>query len=57
MRAAFDDHHSTLEPPANNDGFGILARRDATGVRLYTRNGHDFADRCACCVSRPEASP
>jgi bifunctional non-homologous end joining protein LigD len=22
-----------------------MARRDATGVRLYTRNGHDFADR------------
>jgi ATP-dependent DNA ligase len=23
-----------------HDGFRILARRDAKGVRLYTRNGH-----------------
>jgi hypothetical protein len=28
-----------------HDGFRILARRDAKGVRLITRNGHDFADR------------
>jgi ATP-dependent DNA ligase len=26
-------------------GFRILALRDAKGVRLYTRNGHDFANR------------
>jgi ATP-dependent DNA ligase len=25
---------------SKHDGFRILARRDATGVRLYTRNGH-----------------
>jgi ATP-dependent DNA ligase len=28
-----------------HDGFRILARRDAKGVRLYTRNGYNFADR------------
>jgi bifunctional non-homologous end joining protein LigD len=41
------------EPPAGpgwiheikHDGFRILARRDAKSVRLYTRNGYNFADR------------
>jgi ATP-dependent DNA ligase len=41
------------EPPAGSgwiheikhDGFRIMARRDETGVRLYTRNGYNFADR------------
>jgi bifunctional non-homologous end joining protein LigD len=28
-----------------HDGFRIMARRDSKGVRLYTRNGYDFADR------------
>jgi ATP-dependent DNA ligase len=28
-----------------HDGFRIMARRDETGVRLYTRNGYNFADR------------
>jgi bifunctional non-homologous end joining protein LigD len=28
-----------------HDGFRIMARRDANGVRLYTRNGYDFARR------------
>jgi ATP-dependent DNA ligase len=28
-----------------HDGFRILARRDSRGVRLFTRNGYDFADR------------
>ena len=28
-----------------HDGFRIMARRDAAGVRLYTRNGYDFAGR------------
>jgi bifunctional non-homologous end joining protein LigD len=28
-----------------HDGFRIMARRDAAGVRLLTRNGHDFAGR------------
>jgi bifunctional non-homologous end joining protein LigD len=28
-----------------HDGFRIMARRDGTGVRLYTRNGYNFADR------------
>ena len=41
------------EPPAGDgwiheikhDGFRILARRDAKGVRLFTRNGYNFAER------------
>ena len=41
------------QPPAGrgwiheikHDGFRILARRDARGVTLHTRNGYDFADR------------
>jgi bifunctional non-homologous end joining protein LigD len=28
-----------------HDGFRIMARRDDNGVRLYARNGYDFADR------------
>ena len=28
-----------------HDGFRIMARRDATGGRLFTRNGHDFTNR------------
>jgi bifunctional non-homologous end joining protein LigD len=24
----------------------MLVRRDATGVRLFTRNGHDWTGRC-----------
>jgi bifunctional non-homologous end joining protein LigD len=41
------------EPPAGSswiheikhDGFRLMARRDERGVRLITRNGHDFSDR------------
>ena len=44
---------TATEPPAGegwlheikHDGFRILARRDANGVRLFTRNGYNFADR------------
>jgi hypothetical protein len=28
-----------------HDGFRIMAQRDAAGVRLYTRGGHDFVAR------------
>src|SRR5262249_2665665 len=28
-----------------HDGFRIMARRDRAGVRLITRNGHDFTSR------------
>jgi bifunctional non-homologous end joining protein LigD len=45
--------HPSQEPPPGlgwiheikHDGFRIMARRDSKGVRLYTRNGYDFADR------------
>ena len=44
---------SAAEPPAGpgwiheikHDGFRIMARRDSRGVRLFTRNGYNFADR------------
>jgi hypothetical protein len=44
---------SAKEPPADpdwiheikHDGFHIMARRDANDVRLYTRNGYNFARR------------
>src|SRR3954469_11946079 len=28
-----------------HDGYRLMARRDAAGTRLLTRNGHDFSDR------------
>jgi bifunctional non-homologous end joining protein LigD len=28
-----------------HDGYRIIARRDGAGVRLLTRNGHDFSER------------
>jgi len=28
-----------------HDGFRMLVRRDAAGVRLFTRNGHDWTER------------
>jgi ATP-dependent DNA ligase len=28
-----------------HDGVRMMVRRDAAGVRLLTRNGHDWADR------------
>jgi ATP-dependent DNA ligase len=28
-----------------HDGFRMLVRRDAAGVRLFTRNGHDWTAR------------
>jgi bifunctional non-homologous end joining protein LigD len=45
--------HLAKEPPAGpgwiheikHDGFRIMARRDANGVRLFTRNGYNFAAR------------
>jgi bifunctional non-homologous end joining protein LigD len=45
--------HPSKEPPPGpgwiheikQDGFRIMARRDGKRVRLYTRNGYDFADR------------
>jgi bifunctional non-homologous end joining protein LigD len=28
-----------------HDGYRLMARRDPAGIRLLTRNGHDWADR------------
>jgi ATP-dependent DNA ligase len=40
-----------------HDGFRILARRDTTGVRLYTRNGHDFGKRFPLILAAVAALP
>jgi ATP-dependent DNA ligase len=53
------------EPPAGadwlheikHDGFRILARRNAIGVRLFTRNGYNFADRFPMIVAAVESLP
>jgi ATP-dependent DNA ligase len=40
-----------------HDGFRILARRDAAGVRLYSRNDHDFGKRFPLIVAAILALP
>jgi bifunctional non-homologous end joining protein LigD len=40
-----------------HDGFRIMARRDAAGVRLLTRNGHDFARRFPLAAAAVAALP
>ena len=53
------------EPPAGpgwiyeikHDGFRIIARRDAAGVRLVTRNGYHFANRFPLIVEAIAALP
>jgi ATP-dependent DNA ligase len=53
------------EPPAGpdwiheikHDGFRILARRNTTGVWLYTRNGSNFADRFPRIVEAVKSLP
>jgi bifunctional non-homologous end joining protein LigD len=40
-----------------HDGFRIMARRDAAGVRLFTRNGHDFGKRFPLVVAAIAALP
>jgi bifunctional non-homologous end joining protein LigD len=56
---------SAKEPPAGpdwtheikHDGFRILARRDGNSVRLYTRNGYNFADRFPRIVEAVKSLP
>jgi bifunctional non-homologous end joining protein LigD len=44
---------SAKQPPSGpgwiheikHDGYRLMARRDSVGIRLLTRNGHDWADR------------
>jgi hypothetical protein len=43
--------------PIKRGGFRILARRDAKGVRLFTRNGYNFADRSPMIVAAVENLP
>ena len=40
-----------------HDGFRLMARRDAAGVRLLTRNGHDFAGRFPLAAAAVAALP
>jgi bifunctional non-homologous end joining protein LigD len=40
-----------------HDGFRILARRDGAGVRLFTRNGHDFTARFPLAAAAVAALP
>jgi len=40
-----------------HDGFRILARRDAAGVRLITRNGNDFTKRFPLVVAAVATLP
>jgi bifunctional non-homologous end joining protein LigD len=38
-----------------HDGFRMFVRRDATGVRLFTRNGHDWTGRFPLIVAAADA--
>jgi bifunctional non-homologous end joining protein LigD len=40
-----------------HDGFRLMARRDAKGVRLYTRNGNDFTKRFPLVVAAVATVP
>jgi bifunctional non-homologous end joining protein LigD len=40
-----------------HDGFRIMARRDSAGVRLFTRNGHDFTARFPLAAAAVAALP
>ena len=40
-----------------HDGFRIMARRDGAGVRLFTRNGHDFTMRFPLAAAAVAALP
>jgi bifunctional non-homologous end joining protein LigD len=40
-----------------HDGFRIMARRDGTGVRLVSRNGHDFTARFPLAAAAVMALP
>jgi ATP-dependent DNA ligase len=40
-----------------HDGFRIMAWRDAVGVRLFTRNGHDFTARFPLAAAAVTALP
>jgi ATP-dependent DNA ligase len=54
-----------LQPPAGpgwiheikHDGFRILAHRRGRNIRLFTRNGHNFADRFPLIAEALEALP
>jgi ATP-dependent DNA ligase len=39
------DAQCAVKHEVKQDGFRLMARRDAAGVRLLTRNGHDWTSR------------
>jgi ATP-dependent DNA ligase len=40
-----------------HDGFRIMARRDSHGLRLFTRNGYNFAGRFPTIVAAIASLP
>ena len=40
-----------------HDGYRMIARREAAGIRLITRNGHDWTDRFPSVVAAVRALP
>jgi ATP-dependent DNA ligase len=42
---------------SEHDDFRIMARRDATGVQLYIRNGNDFSKRFPLIVAAVATLP
>jgi bifunctional non-homologous end joining protein LigD len=36
---------------SRHDGFRLMARRDPIGIRLLTRNGHDWSPRYPAIVA------
>ena len=42
---------------SKHDGYRLMVRRDGAGVRCFTRNGHDWADRFPAIVEAAEPNP
>ena len=48
-------HGARLDSEIKHDGFRIMARRDDNGVRLFMRNGYNFAPRFPMIVAALES--
>ena len=40
-----------------HDGYRLMVRRDGSRIRCFTRNGHDWADRCDEQLLRKKRAP
>src|SRR6516164_126047 len=49
-------HRPDRTDEIKHDGFRLLARRGAAGVRLFTRNGHDWTERFPLIVGALKAA-